>query len=39
MLTGKPLFKTELKNVTVNAGDTLTLEIQILGTPEPQLKW
>uniref|UniRef100_A0A0A9VUL5 Muscle M-line assembly protein unc-89 n=1 Tax=Lygus hesperus TaxID=30085 RepID=A0A0A9VUL5_LYGHE len=35
----RPAFKTGLKNATVNEGDTLTLKVEIIGTPEPQIKW
>ncbi|CAB0012839.1 unnamed protein product [Nesidiocoris tenuis] len=35
----RPTFKSGLKNVTVNEGDTLTLRIEIEGTPDPELKW
>ncbi|KAL1110551.1 hypothetical protein AAG570_008079, partial [Ranatra chinensis] len=35
----KPLFKKQLKDVRVDEGDTLNLQIEVEGTPEPQIKW
>ncbi|RZF43883.1 hypothetical protein LSTR_LSTR007219 [Laodelphax striatellus] len=35
----KPRFRKGLKNVSMDEGDSLTLEVEIEGVPEPTVKW
>ncbi|XP_037951991.1 obscurin isoform X2 [Teleopsis dalmanni] len=35
----KPKFRKALKNVEINENDSLTLEIEVAGNPDPVLKW
>lgn len=39
LLEGKPKIKKMLKDVEVNEGDTLTLEIEVYAVPEPKIVW
>lgn len=34
-----PSFSKELKDLTVNDGESLTLICSVLGDPEPQITW
>ncbi|KAL3854884.1 hypothetical protein ACJMK2_014120 [Sinanodonta woodiana] len=35
----KPEFKTKMSNQTINAGNSVTMETLVMGTPDPDIKW
>lgn len=38
-IVGKPKIRKALKDVEVNEGETLTLEIEVYAVPEPKIVW
>lgn len=39
MFSGQPKIRKQLKDVEVNEGETLTLEVEVYAVPEPKIVW